>query len=66
LEKLNFIQNNKTFYENCRKGCEKLAINFDRISLAEKMFHIIQEVIFGHREPEKVTELIKDNAGFDQ
>lgn len=44
LEKLERLKNDKTLYETCLSGCEKLARDFDRKVLAEKMLGIITKV----------------------
>lgn len=44
LEKLGRLKNDKTLYETCQFGCEKLAWDFDRKVLAEKMLEIIKKV----------------------
>ncbi len=44
LEKLKQLKNDKTLYETCQSGCEKLARDFDRKILAEKMLGIITKV----------------------
>ncbi len=44
LEKLERLKNDKTLYETCLSGCEKLARDFDRKVLAKKMLGIITKV----------------------
>lgn len=44
LEKLSMLKNNKEFYEKCQEGCQKLAHDFNRKILADKMLNIIKSV----------------------
>jgi glycosyltransferase involved in cell wall biosynthesis len=43
IEKLNLLYIDKVLYNNCKKGCEKLAKAFDRKVLAKKMYEIIAD-----------------------
>ncbi len=40
--KLNTLLNNTELYDNCKKGCRQLSIDFDRKKLAQKMLDIIE------------------------
>ena len=44
LEKLRSLKDDKALYASCVEGCEKLAHDFDRKRLAEKMLDIIRKV----------------------
>ena len=44
LEKLERLKNDRTLYERCQSGCKKLARDFNRKILAEKMLEIITKV----------------------
>jgi len=41
IEKILLLKNDKTLYKKCQKGCSKLANNFDRKLLANKMLNAI-------------------------
>ena len=43
VQKLNLL-NDKVLYQECKEGCKKLAEDFDRNRLAEKMLGVIMEV----------------------
>lgn len=43
-QKLNYILGNYEFYKKCQAGCEALARDFDRKTLAHKMLHIITQL----------------------
>jgi len=45
IEKVLTLKNDKTVYKNCQAGCEKLAHDFDRKKLANKMLEIIKKTI---------------------
>jgi glycosyltransferase involved in cell wall biosynthesis len=45
LEKLHHIQDDQSFYKACQAGCDKLAIDFDRKILAEKMYQLIADIL---------------------
>lgn len=42
--KLNYLLSDKAVYERCQDGCRRLAIDFDRTNLANKMLSIIKNV----------------------
>lgn len=44
LEKIYILKNDKEKYKVLQKGCEKLAIEYDRKKLAEKMLKIIKSI----------------------
>lgn len=45
LNKLDLLTSNKSVYNNCKCGCRKLATDFDRKVLADKMLRIIESVV---------------------
>lgn len=49
LEKLEKISKDKSSYEDMRQGCFKLAKEYDRKNLAEKMYRILEETINGSK-----------------
>ncbi len=42
IDKLYLLKNDKELYNNCKRGCIELAINFDRKVLAKKMLNIVK------------------------
>lgn len=42
LTKLNKIREDRAFYESCQKGCDKLALDFDREKLAGMLYEVIK------------------------
>ena len=44
LTKLNLLKEDQTVYENCQEGCLKLAKEFDRKKMAEKMRNFLLEI----------------------
>ncbi len=44
LEKLLILKKDKFLYESCQKGCKKLALDFDRKKLANKMLKILRKL----------------------
>ena len=44
IKKLLLLKNDRILYKNCQNGCKKLANNYDRKSLAIKMFDIISKI----------------------
>jgi glycosyltransferase involved in cell wall biosynthesis len=45
IEKLTKLKADTTFYDNCKKGCNDLAQDFDRIRLAHKFMDIMKAII---------------------
>ena len=45
LEKINEISQNTKLYDEYKKGCQKLVLDFDRKKLADKMLLFIQKQI---------------------
>jgi len=46
IQKLYILKEDKKIYASCQEGCQKLALNFDRKSLAEKMLEILKEIVY--------------------
>jgi len=44
IDKLYELKNNKLLYSSCQEGCSKLAFDFDRKKLANKMLEILQDI----------------------
>jgi len=44
LTKLNLLKEDQTVYENCQEGCLRLAKEFDRKKMAEKMRNFLLEI----------------------
>jgi len=44
LEKVNLLKNNKKIYDKCQDGCVRLAKDYNRKKLAEKMLNIITKL----------------------
>jgi len=43
IDKVYELKNNKLLYSSCQEGCSKLAFDFDRKKLANKMLEILQD-----------------------
>jgi len=46
IKKLYILKEDKEIYASCQEGCRKLALNFDRKKLAEKMLEILKEIVY--------------------
>lgn len=44
IKQLNYLLENKDFYNSCKEGCKKLSDDFDRSTLASKMLDIINVI----------------------
>jgi len=45
ISKVYELKNNKLLYSSCQEGCSKLAFDFDRKILANKMLEILQNIV---------------------
>jgi len=45
IDKIYKLKNNKLLYSSCQEGCSKLALDFDRKRLANKMLEILQDIV---------------------
>jgi glycosyltransferase involved in cell wall biosynthesis len=45
IEKIYRLKDDRELYKSCQNGCTKLAIDFDRKALADKMLKIIEKIV---------------------
>jgi len=45
IDKIYKLKNNRLLYSTCQEGCSKLALDFDRKRLANKMLEILQDIV---------------------
>lgn len=49
IEQVTYLKNNKDLYKRLKRGCERLALAFDRKELAKRMFYLLKDTVKGIR-----------------
>ncbi len=61
LEKLGRLVGDFRFYEHCQEGCQRLARDFDRNKLANRLLDILQDTTGMRRKPSDVRPALVEN-----